>query len=85
MEIKGTIKSIGQIINHSFEFSTRELVVTTQEQYPQDIPIKFVKDKCSVLDQYKQGDLVEVGVNLRGNEYNGKHYVSLNGWKISKV
>jgi hypothetical protein len=49
------------------------------------VAIDFVKDKCDVLNAYKVGDSVEVGINIRGNEYNGKYYVSLQGWKISKL
>ena len=66
-------------------FKKRLVVVETSEQYAQKVPIDFVQDKCSVLDNYKIGDNVTVSTNIRGNEYNGKYYVSLNGWKISKA
>jgi hypothetical protein len=66
-------------------FKKRLVVVETSEQYAQKVPIDFVQDKCSVLDNYKVGDNVTVSINIRGNEYNGKYYVSLNGWKISKA
>jgi single-strand DNA-binding protein len=83
IEIKGKIKLIGQTQTHGSGFQKREIVVTTQEQYPQDIKIEFVKDKCEVLDKYKPGQEVTVGINIRGNEFKGKYYVSLQGWKIS--
>ena len=66
-------------------FKKRTLVVETDEQYKQSIPIDFVQDKCSILDSYAVGQNVTVSVNIRGNAYNGKYYVSLNGWKISKI
>lgn len=65
-------------------FKKRLVVVETSEQYAQKVPIDFVQDKCSVLDNYKVGDNVTVSINIRGNEYQGKYYVSLNGWKINK-
>ena len=66
-------------------FTKRMIVVETAEQYPQKLAIDFVKDKTSVLDSYKVGDNVNVSINLRGSEYNGRYFVNLQGWKISKT
>lgn len=85
MEVKGKIKLIAETQTFDSGFTKRQLVVTTDETYPQDVAIDFVKDKCDVLNAYKVGDSVEVGINIRGNEYNGKYYVNLQGWKISKL
>lgn len=83
MELTGTIKIIGQTESVGQNgFTKRQLVLTTSEQYPQDLAVDFVKDKCAVLDKYNVGDSVKVSVNLRGTEYNGKYYVNLQGWKI---
>ena len=59
-----------------------EIVVTEDGQYPNDIPIDFLKDKSDLLNNFGIGQEVNVSVNIRGSEYNGKNYVSLNGWKI---
>lgn len=84
MEVTGKIKLINATQTFDSGFTKRELVVTTNETYPQDIKVEFVKDKCDVLDAYKVGDDVKIGINLRGNEYQGKYYVSIQGWKIDK-
>ncbi len=65
-------------------FTKRMLVVESSEQYPQKLAIDFVKEKTSILDNYKVGDEVKVSVNLRGTEYNGRYFVNLQGWKIDK-
>ena len=86
MEIKGSVKVIGETIEvGSKGFKKRQLVVSTEEQYVQHIPMDFVQDKTGLLDGYSIGDSVTVGVNVRGNEYNDKYYVSLQGWKIEKA
>jgi hypothetical protein len=83
MTIQGRVKQVGQTETvGANNFQKREIVVTTEEQYPQDVPIDFVKDKTTLLDNIHAGQSVTVHVNVRGREYNGKHYVSLQGWKI---
>lgn len=89
MEITGKIKFIGATQQVSDKFSKREVVVTTDEQYPQHISIEFNQDKCAVLDKYSVGDNVEVGINLRGREWNSplgetKYFNSIQGWNIKK-
>jgi len=90
MEVKGKIKLIGNTeVFGEKEFKKRNLVVTTDEQYPQDILIEFVQDKCDVLNAYKAGEDVTVGINLRGREWVNpegvsKYFNSIQGWRISK-
>lgn len=82
LELTGTVKEIFETQTFESGFQKRELVITTQEQYPQDVKLEFVQDKIDLLDRYNVGDLVKVGFNIRGNEFKGKYYVSLQGWKI---
>lgn len=83
-EVIGSIIHIGntEVVGSAGTFKKRLLVVKTNEQYAQEVPIDFVQDKCDVLDKYAIGQNVKVGINIRGNSYNGKWYCSLNGWRI---
>ena len=87
MEITGNIKLISDTETGTSkagkEWAKRQLVVTTNEQYPQDIAIDFLGDKITQLDKYQVGNPVTVSINIRGNEYNGKYYNSINGWRIA--
>ena len=87
MEISGKIIKIGETetVGSAGTFKKRQLVVETEEQHKQTIPIDFVQDKTDLLNAFVVGDDVKVGINIRGNEYNSKYYVSLNGWKIEKT
>lgn len=85
MEIEGSIKEIFEQQNFDSGFSKREFVVTTKEQYPQDIKLELIKDRCDLIAPYKKGDQIKVQFNLRGNEYNGKYYVNLQAWKIDQL
>ena len=90
MEVSGKIKVINPEQQVSASFRKRELVVETIEEYPQFISINFVQDKCDVLNGYKVGDTVTVGINLRGREWvnpqgETKYFNDIQGWKISKT
>ena len=83
-ELEGNIKLIGETASYGAKgFTKRELVVTTSaDRFPQDIKLEIVKEKTSLLDAYRVGQAVKVSFDLRGGEYNGKHFVNLTGWKI---
>tara|TARA_R100000149_G_C5794718_1_gene84651 strand:- start:139 stop:501 length:363 start_codon:yes stop_codon:yes gene_type:complete len=87
MEITGKIKKIGQIQEFAKGFTKRDLVVETKDDYPQNILVEFVKDRCSLLDTFNTGDDVKVSINLRGREWKNKdnevkYFNSIQGWKI---
>lgn len=89
MEVTGHIRMIGDEQQVSASFRKRELVVTTDEQYPQCISINFVQDKCDILNKFKVGESVKVGINLRGREWvnpqgETKYFNDIQGWKIVK-
>ena len=86
----GKIKVLNETQVVSASFKKRELVVTTDEQYPQMIMIEFAQDKCDLLNGYKVGDSVDVSVNLRGREWinpqgEAKYFNQIQGWRIQKA
>ena len=82
-EAVGKIKLINETQTFPSGFSKREFVVTTaHDKFPQDLKFEIVKDKCSVLDSFENGQDVQVSFDIRGNEYNGKYFVNLSCWKI---
>ncbi len=91
MEVQGKVKMVGETQTFgSNGFRKRELVVTTEEQYPQHIMIEFVQDKADLLDSYKVGQSVKVSVNLRGREWvnpqgETKYFNSVQGWRIENL
>jgi single-stranded DNA-binding protein len=90
MEIKCKIKAIGQTSSYgTSNFKKREIVIETEEQYPQCILVTFTQDKCDILDNYSKGDNVTIGINLRGREWTNpqgevKYFNEIVGWKINK-
>ena len=91
MEVQGSIKVIGEVQEISATFKKRELVVTTDEQYPQTISIEFVQDKTDLLNSFEVGQNVKVNINLRGREWENpqtkeiKYFNSIQGWRIELI
>lgn len=90
MEVTGRVKVLGDAQQVSASFKKRELVVTTEEQYPQHIMIEFTQDKCDLLNNYNIGDQVKVSINLRGREWvspqgETRYFNSIQGWRIEKM
>lgn len=91
MEVQGKIKMIGETQTFgSNGFRKREVVVTTEEQYPQPIMVEFVQDKTDLLNNFQVGQPVKIGVNLRGREWvnpqgETKYFNSIQGWRIENL
>ena len=91
MEVQGSIKVIGEVQEISATFKKRELVVTTDEQYPQTISIEFIQDKTDLLNSFEVAQNVKVNINLRGREWKNpqtkeiKYFNSIQGWRIELI
>jgi hypothetical protein len=85
MDLEGSIKVIMDTQTFDSGFQKKEFVVTTKEQYPQDVKFELIKDRIDILSPYNQGDQVKVHFNVRGNEYKGRYYVNLQAWRIEAL
>lgn len=91
MEIQGRIKQIfpSQVIGQN-GFEKRDLVITTEEQYPQTIIIQFTQQRCDLLENLQVGQIVKVYINIRGREWTNpqgeiKYFNTIEGWKIEVI
>ena len=91
MEIQGRIKQIfpSQVIGQN-GFEKRDLVIVTEEQYPQTIIIQFTQQRCDLLDSLQVGQFVKVYINIKGREWRSpygeiKYFNTIEGWKIEVI
>jgi hypothetical protein len=91
MEIQGRIKQIfpSQIIGQN-GFEKRDLVIVTDENYPQTIIIQFTQQRCDLLNNLQVGQNVKVYINIRGREWTNlqgetKYFNTIEGWKIEVI
>ena len=90
MELQGTVKKVGETQTFASGFQKRELVLLTEEQYPQPIQIDFLSDKIDLLNSVSEGESVKVAINIRGREWTNpqgevKYFNSISAWRIEKV
>ncbi|WP_185865059.1 DUF3127 domain-containing protein [Blattabacterium cuenoti] len=90
MDIIGRVKKIFPIQTFESGFKKRELVLTTDEPYSQDILIEFIQEKTNLLDTIKPKDRIKVFINIRGREWINpkgvvKYFNSIQGWKIDNL
>ncbi|WP_185859365.1 DUF3127 domain-containing protein [Blattabacterium cuenoti] len=87
MEIIGKVKKLFESQKFDSGFRKREIVITTEEPYPQNILIEFIQDKVDLLENIRPKDKIKVFINIRGREWTNpegviKYFNSIQGWKI---
>lgn len=83
---EGKIEKIFDTEQKSATFSAREFVIEVADgQYPQMVKFQLVQDKCTLIDEYNEGDQIEVEFDLRGREWNEKYFTNLQAWRISRA
>ena len=59
----------------------------SDKEYKGSVAIDLIKDKVNILNEYKVGDVVSVGLNIRANysENSKRYYNGVNAWSIKKI
>ncbi|MCE3278060.1 MAG: hypothetical protein K0S44_251 [Bacteroidetes bacterium] len=84
MELAGQLKEVFDTYVVSEKFKKREFVVTTgyDTQYPQDIILQVVNERCDSLDNLIPGMKVTVQFNIRGRKHTDRYFNTLEVWRI---
>ena len=91
LKVTGILKVKMETQQVSDKFKKREFVLTIDPTtpYPQNVLFQLTQDKCSLIDNKKIGDTLEVSFNLRGKEWNDhdnhttKYFNTIEAWKIN--
>jgi single-strand DNA-binding protein len=80
--MKGKIIYVGEVETFKSDFKKRTFAIETDDKYPQKVGFELTKDNCDLISAGDIGKTAEIQYNIRGNEYKGKYYVSLQAWKV---
>lgn len=84
LTLTGEIQHIGEIEQLSANAEKRIFVIEIEPgTYSQQIAFELFRDKVSLINNFKEGDIVTVEFNVKGREWKGKYYTNLSAWKIS--
>ena len=88
MKVTGRIHFVGAIRKVSDKFKSKDVVILTEDKYPQYITIQFTQEKTELISQNNIGEQVEVSINLRGREWKSptgeiKYFNTIEGWQIN--
>lgn len=87
-EITGTLKMKRETKQATDTFKVREFVlVDNSSQYPQYITLQLTQDRCELLDNVTEGDLIKVSFYLKGREWKSpegefRYFNSVEAWKV---
>ena len=82
-KIRGRVIVVGETQEFGAKgFTKRQIVIETDDKYPQQVALDLIKDNCALGDTLSVGMDVTVFFNVRGREYKGKYYTNLEAWKL---
>ena len=87
--ITGRVEEIGEAQTFG-SFTKRQAVIDNSTgSYPSPLPVIFKKDKLSLLDSVKVGDVVDVEITIDGRKWDGpngtKFFTDLTAWSVKVV
>ena len=85
LKIEGKLIKILPVQKISEKFSKQQIVIETIEDYPQEVVFDVKEKDFERVEGLKVGDKLEVSFNVRGREWQGRHFVNLTAWKIWQV
>lgn len=88
MEFAGTITNLipEELVGQN-QLRKKAIVVEeiTDREFKGSVIVDFYGDKCDLLNGFKVGDQVKVGLNFRAREYNNKRYNGVSGWRVDSL
>ena len=87
-EVEGKLYKKFDTVQVKDTFKKRELVLEIEDgAYSQLIKFQLIQDRCSLLDDYVEGNDIKVFFNLNGRAWTGRdgttsYFTNLTAWKI---
>ena len=90
LSIKGRITKVLQLENGTSKagkaWEKQSFVLDTGAQYSPEVCFSvFGDEKVKMLENFGEGQEVEVAFNISSREFNGKYYHNLDAYKISPL
>ena len=81
--VKGKILLVSDVTERGEKkFKTADFILETEEKYPQKIKFELLGDNTKLTTDLQNAISGEVFFNVKGKEWNGKYYNSLECYKF---
>lgn len=87
MEIEGVVYRVLPVVKGQSargEWSKQEVVFDLPGDFNKKVCISFWGDKVQDVASLREGDKVNVSVNVESREYNGRWFTEVRAWKMNK-
>tara|TARA_R110002096_G_scaffold190723_1_gene371912 strand:+ start:1848 stop:2192 length:345 start_codon:yes stop_codon:yes gene_type:complete len=84
-KMTGEVLKVSEIQSFANDFKKLDVIIRTEAKYPQDIKLEVLGARAvKASDEISIGDILQANFDVKGSEYNGKHYVSVTmfAWEI---
>lgn len=95
LQVKGRLHTKFPTQQIKDTFKKREFVIEISEDsangtvYTNYASFQLVNDSCSIIDQFQEGEMLNVSFGIRGNRWERdgqvKYITNLNAWRVEKV
>jgi hypothetical protein len=88
MYLVGSIAEIGDVQTYGASgFRRRDVILKTEDKYPQEITVEFHQEKIDVINNLKVGQNTKIYINILGKKYTDKNgalrrFNTIKGWKV---
>ncbi len=87
MELEGVVYRVLPAVKGTSargEWSKQEVIFEMPGEFNRKVCVSFWGDKVQDVAAMREGDRMEVSVNLESREYNGRWYTEVRAWKITR-
>lgn len=85
-KITGLLHSVDATEKKKENFQVRKFRISFMDgKYEKTPEFQAVNDRCDMLDNYAEGEMVTVHFEIDGREWQGKYFTSLKAWKIERI
>ena len=83
--LAGKLQNINPVKEFASGFRKRTILLQDKVYAENSFQFELHKDKCELIEKFKEGDNIIVHFNVRCNPYNNNYYTNLVAWRIEKM
>lgn len=66
-------------------WSKRSFIIELPSNYPTSVCVVLWGERISMIDNFQEGDQLQVYIDIASREFNGRWYTDVRAWKIEPV